>query len=226
MSTNTNRLRETRILEIMGKYTADGWQVERQPQLECLPEDLRPDIAAHKEGANKAIDVTTRAALSVSDRSLRLAQILNPMPDWEYILNLLAEPQYPPAPETARPLTTSETLANLAQARRAQKEHLSDAAFMLAWAAAQAALHTLITAKGVPERRPPAVAYAAYQALDLDVLDNQEYEALNDLWRTHNAIVHGFTNDRDRPQSLQTMMDMATQLVHRARSVREYSSFT
>ena len=133
---------------------------------------------------------------------------------------LVGEPERLDAPENAQPFTGEDILSRIEEADGALAAGFSEAAFLLAWSACEAAVRAMVAAEGVDIRRVTQAAYVMGQAVFHGALSSDDDMYLSDMLGYRNAIVHGFAVkdfDADRAKEL----IIAARKLHRACAVPE-----
>ncbi len=175
----------------VAEYRSKGYEVEQDVPLEFLPGFLA-DLVVRKDGETKVIEVKYRASLAASPKTGELARILHNKPGWSFELLLVGEPEKLDSPEGARSIAVEEVRQRLAEAEKALRHGLSEAAFLLVWSAFEAAVRELIAAEGVSITRVTQSGYVLDQAVYHGVISRVDYDYLADMRRYRNAIAHGF----------------------------------
>ena len=176
------------------EYRRKGYEVSRECPLEFMP-GFVADLVARKGDEVVVMEVSTRAALALNLRIKELAEILRSKPGWSFELLLVGEPEKLDSPEGARLFGSQEILQRIDQAERALELGLAEAAFVMAWSAFEAATRALVVAEGVPSAVITTPGHLLDQAVFLGALSRVDYDAMTDLMKYRNAIVHGFEPD-------------------------------
>ena len=173
------------------EYRSRGYEVEENCSLEFLP-GFRADLVVRKGNEVKVIEVKFRTSLAPSLKIRELAQILHDKPGWSLELLLVGEPEKLDSPEGAQSFAREEILQRLAEAEKVLARGSGEAAFLLVWAAFEAATRALIAAEGVSIARVTKAGYVLDQAVFHGVISREDYHYLADMRRYRNAIAHGF----------------------------------
>ena len=174
------------------EYLRRGYEVMRQPQLDFLP-DFRPDLVARKGDEAIVIEVKARSSLAANPKIREFAEIIRSKPGWSFELILVAEPEKLDSPDDAQSLGSEGILGQIEKAEKALEAGLSEAAFLLAWSACEAAVREMNASQGVSTKGISTPSYVLNQAVSQGVISRDEYNKLTGMMRYRNAIVHGFS---------------------------------
>ncbi len=174
------------------EYRRKGYEVSRDPHLDFLP-DFRPDLVARKGDEAIVIEVKARSSLAANPRIRELAEIIRSKPGWSFELLLVSEPEKLDSPEDAWPFGRERILEQIEKAERALESNLTDAAFLLAWSACEAAIREKNASQGISAKGIPTASYVLNQAVSQGLVSRDEYNKLTGMMRYRNAIVHGFS---------------------------------
>lgn len=172
------------------EYRDQGYEVTLETPLDFLP-GYRADLIARKDGETKVVEVKSRSSLAANPKIRELAEIVDSKPGWSFELLLVAQPEKLEAPEGERSLERGHILQRIEEAENLLADH-SDAAFLLAWAACEAALRMLIREHGEPGNGITTTKHLLNQATFLGILSREKYRHLTHMQRYRNAIVHGY----------------------------------
>lgn len=156
---------------------------------------FRPDLIVRKDDQVTVIEVKARSSLAANPKIRELSQIIHSKPGWSFELLLVSEPEKLDPPKGAQPFDEEKILKRVDEAERALESGLSEAAFLLAWSACEAAIRALIAAQGVSNESITTPGYVLNQAVSHGVISRDEYRNLTGILRYRNAIVHGFALD-------------------------------
>ncbi len=141
------------------------------------------------------IEVKARSSLAANPKIRELSQIIHSKPGWSFELLLVSEPEKLDPPKGAQPFGEENILKRIVEAEIALESGLSEAAFLLAWSACEAAIRSLVAAQGVSNDSITTPGYVLNQAVSHGVISRDEYRNLTGMLRYRNAIVHGFALD-------------------------------
>lgn len=195
MAINTETLSEKseRInLELAAEeYRRKGYRVLREPRLDFLP-NYRPDLVVEKDGEKKVIEVKSRSSLLGNNAIVEMAKIVYAQPGWSFDLHMIGEPEALHTPETAASYETDEIQTRLDRAESLRTTGVREAAFLVAWAACEAAIRKLMEIHGFNNARITATTHLFDQATYHGVISRDDYFRLLDAAAYRNAFVHGF----------------------------------
>ena len=173
------------------EYRSRGYEVLQDAPLYFMP-GFRADLLVRKNGETRVIAVQTRTGLAVTPALEELAEAISTMPGWSFDLQLVSEPERLDAPESAEPFDAADIGRHVDEAERALAAGFVEAAFVLAWSAAEAAVRSLAAAAGVDIQRVTQSSYLLRHAAHRDAISQRDYERLSEMLAYRNAIVHGF----------------------------------
>ena len=178
------------------EYRSKGYEVSEEILLEFLP-GSKADMIVQKNDETKLIEVRSRSSLAADQRIRELAQIINSKPGWSFELVLAAEPQNLDSPEGAHSFERESVLKRVEDAEEALNLGLSDAAFLLAWSACEAAIRNLVADHGVSSKNITRAGHVLDQAVFLGIISRDDYQYLKEMNKYRNAIVHAFSVGED-----------------------------
>ncbi len=190
-ATNTEYLLARKTAE---EYRSRGYEVSEGTPLDFLP-GFRADLVARKGEEVKVIEVKARSSLGANPKIAELARIIDANPGWSFELLLVGEPEKLDSPEGAHSVDGENITQRIEEAEKALAAGLSEAAFLLAWSACEAAARELIAAEGAPDAGIATASYVLDQATFQGVISRDEYNNLTGMRKYRNAIVHGFSVD-------------------------------
>jgi uncharacterized protein YutE (UPF0331/DUF86 family) len=176
------------------RYTGEGYRFFRYPGREIVPAflgDFRPDAIAIGPEDRIVIEVKTTRGSSDPDRLSRVASLFSGHPDWKFVVVFAdEEPQDRPLSNVSRTriereIEVAEDLADQGQLR---------AAFLLAWAALEAAARQLLADAGEMQNRAKPPRQILEQLEREGLLDPDSARLLWDYVQLRNATVHGDLN--------------------------------
>lgn len=191
---NTNR-ESQRVTELANEYKAKGFDVTIPRSSKDNPFFLRespyiPDLIATSAKENLVIEVKSRKTAGTLGTLSEIAERVNSQPSWKFVLVLTnprnintREPIEGPSPAKAMALLEKSRALGLSD-----QTH-TEAAFLFAWAALEAALHSMAvstTASQTPRSVWTLVRDAAMQG-NIARSDSNE---LNHLFKMRNSLLH------------------------------------
>ena len=174
------------------EYRSKGYEVSRGALLDFFP-GFRADLIVRKDDEVKVIEVKSRSSLAANPKISELARIIDSKPGWSFELLLVGEPEKLDSPEGAQSFEGENIVQRIEEAEQSLEAGLSEAAFLLAWSACEAAIRELIAAQGVSNTDITTPGYVLDQAIFHGVISRDEYRSLTSMRKYRNAIVHGFS---------------------------------
>jgi len=200
-------------------YRREGYDVVVKPRGDQLPPFLagfEPDLIATTGHESVVVAVKTRADLRSSADLIALAGAVEARPGWRLDLSVTPPEHVSVVDEDAQSLDHDETLARMTAALTLSQDQQGEAALLLAWSAAEAALRTYAARKQVPleSDQPVDVVVALYS---LGLLDRDDYDVLRRGLHVSTIVAHGFR----LPQSERRL---AANLVRKVRELLRVST--
>ena len=194
------------------EYRSKGYEVSRETQLDFLP-GFRTDLVVRKGDEVKVIEVKSRASLAANDRITELARAIYAKPGWSFELLMVGEPEQLDSPEGAQSFEDQKIVRRIEEAEKALAAGLSEAAFLLAWSAGEAAVRALLASHGIPQRGITTPGYVLDQSIFHGVISAKEYHSLTDMLKYRNAIVHGYSVSDFSDELVTKLIDTARHLI-------------
>lgn len=182
-----------RLEEIAQEYIDKGYRVLFQPQADQRPDFLKPfqpDLIVSKGDEYIVVEVKSRGQLGEETQVKNLARAVREKHNWKFELVLLG-PENALSVGQALPLTPEEIRQTIEEARRLLENKSLEAALLVAWSAAEAALRTLAEQEDIGARQA-VPAYLLKQMAAEGVISQQVYHALMDILKIRQAVAHGF----------------------------------
>lgn len=207
---------EARTLEqVAQEYRRKGYEVVVQPGAAHLPRSfakLTPDILARRGNEVVVVEVKSRENLRQAPLASELAKAVQAQPGWRFEL-VIANPEHQiPMPGGAEAWQQKEVQKRLQEAQGLFDTGHEEAALVLTWSAAEAAMRLAILREGLPMDRPDA-AYLMKQLAFEGVLSRHDY---NVLWRAmelRNAVAHGHRPPELDPRAVRDVLAIASRLL-------------
>ena len=196
----TIALEKQRARALAKEYRGKGYEVIEGPAPEQLPDFLsgyKPDLLVQKGDEAVVVKVKSRSSLAKDPQVRDLARLLQAKPGWNFELVVVGEGEKLSIPEGARPFGREDILQGMEAAEKLLESGFSEAALLLAWSAAEAAVRLLTEEEGILlDRHTPL--YILKQAATNGVISRDDYNFLMNAMKYWNAIAHGFkTSDFD-----------------------------
>lgn len=202
---------QKRVRKIAENYRQRGYRVTIEPFPTQLPDFLqsfRPDVLAEGPDESVVIEIRSPKKAHQADEWTRLADAVRQHPGWRLEL-VLDNPLEQGIPKT---ITREQVEARLAEGRQLAQEGRLDAALLLTWSAAEAAMRLTSETNEVdlPDTRTETVISRLYMD---GLLDREEYDALLRLMRLRNQVAHGFRKGRLSSASVKRLQAIALRLL-------------
>ena len=177
------------------EYRSKGYEVIREAPLDFF-HDFTADLLVHKDCQSKVIEVMTRSSLATYNHSIgELAKMIESKPCWSFELILVGEPHKLHSPKGAHSFKGESIDLLIKQSRKSLEAGLPEAAFLLAWSAAEATIRELLTEEVAPSDTVTSPQHVLSLGVFNGILARRESDALEHLRKYRNAIVHGFSVD-------------------------------
>jgi REase_AHJR-like len=184
-----------RLREVAEEYRGRGYEVLLEPKRKHLPRALarfHPDLVARKGDELVVVEVKSRSTLRQDPQLGELARAVRAHPGWRFEL-IIANPEHDGlVPEGAQAWEERDVLERLDEARSLLNAGHLEAALLLAWSAAEAALRLLAEADEVASSRQDA-AYLLKQLAFTAALTREQFQFLQNMFELRNAFAHGHT---------------------------------
>lgn len=189
METSTASAATRRVEQIANEYKDKGYEVVVEPEVRQLPGPLagfRPDLVVRRGDEVVVIEVKSRASLG-DPRLQALAEAVRSQPGWRFELVLLRPELGPPG---TREWTDADVMHTLSQVETLLGSGHQEAALLLAWSAAEAALRLLAHKERLELEREDA-PYLLKLLVSRAALTRAQYDLLWDVLQSRNAVAHG-----------------------------------
>jgi hypothetical protein len=205
---------EEGIRAVAERYRKLGYEVIVEPRPSLLPAGLRrfhPALVARNGNENVLIEVKSKASLDRSPELPAVAQAVERLLGWRFELVIVNPELSSSVPVTGAPLSRVEIAKRLNEARKLNSLGHLQAAVLLAWSAAEAALRRA-AAKGSFNPMGYGPAAILKELYSLGKLSADVYETLNGALEVRNALAHGFRDKVSRP-SVEQICDAIERLL-------------
>lgn len=204
---------EELLTYMIGKdYRNKGYEILPCHQLDFLP-GFTPDLVVRRGRETKVIEVKSRSSLAASPKTEEWAQIIRSKPGWSFELVLVGEPEKLDSPEGLQAIETPDIVARIDQAEGVLDLGFTEAAFLLAWTALEAAIRMCIAELGSSNTEVTTTGHIIDQAAFLGVISRQEYRSLMAAREYRNAISHGFGLDNFDDKPVKNLLRAARDLL-------------
>lgn len=186
-----------------------------EPRGDELPPFLsrfEPGLIAFNDHESVVVEVKTRRDLPKSREIVDLADAVNGHDGWRFDLAIVKPERQPLVDEDAEGLTRQEIAARLVSTRHLAQQRQDDAALLLVWSAAEAALRLVAEQQRVTlENEQPA--YVVKRLYTLGMMSRHDYDLLQRGLEMRNTIAHGFRPPRAEPKLVDGLADLVEQLL-------------
>lgn len=188
MSTATLHTGTQKLQEVAEIFRRRGYQVRVEPSLQEIPAFLngyRPDLIA--EGPNDSIIVEVKASGRVHPDDWRtLAETVSNQPGWHF--EIVASPL---AERHLANLSSDEVRQKLAASANLATQGAPDAALVLTWAAAEAAIR-IVSARYKLDLRDDMPGTLITSLYTEGLIERKDYDLLTNSLTQRNAVAHGY----------------------------------
>lgn len=199
---------EEAIARAAEKYRKDGYTVALDAPPEALPPELRRDVPrliATRNGRSTLCEVWVRGELHDLPPQT--------MPrGWDFDAVLLPKPEYPDAPGPGFEATPEFAAQLLDEFDNLLPNGAARARFLVAWAAAEAAMRVAARRTGLETDRL-APRDVARELVHAGVISNDRYDAFRDLLPVRNRLAHGVPGDGPRADQVEFLAGIARELI-------------
>lgn len=226
MSPSVDRFEETEqeaVRAVASRYQKRGYDVVREPAREILPKPLRrfqPDLIARGPHETVVVEVKSRSSLGKDPRLAEFARTVERIPGWRFEL-VVANPEIESSvPLDERSLTKREILRRLDEAARLEADGHREAALLLAWSAAEAALRHKSRACGIKPDGQSGMSIAK-SLYSIGEIAKSTFDDLTDMFHLRNSLVHGFRAERPIQTRIERFETEIKKLVSNGRATQE-----
>ena len=176
-------------------YRRKGYRVSREPRLDFLS-GFVPDLVVEKNGEKKVIKVKSRSSMLGNESIVEMAKLVYSQPGWSFDLHMIGEPEAMDTPASAKSYGVDDILGRLTDAERVSRSESVETAFLLAWAACEAAIRGLSAMYGVGNERITTFTHLLDQAAYHGVISRDDYFHLSGAAVFRNAFSYMVTRWR------------------------------
>jgi hypothetical protein len=209
----TATLTEKDALErVAREYRDRGYVVVVEPQLNEIPEFLRntrPDLIAFSEVENVLIEVKQTSQLRQSSDLAEFARLVEGQPGWRFELITIANLDS----SAPKRWTVSDILARLEEANSAAESGYYQAAFLLAYAASEAAVFAWADSISSNKlvRSPLRTARAIVRQMVIDgAIKQPAFAQFQRMEELRNALAHGVESKEASIADVDALIEFAT----------------
>ncbi|MEZ4734644.1 MAG: hypothetical protein R3E79_46730 [Caldilineaceae bacterium] len=225
MKHKLTELEQRRLAELARDYRNQGYTVITEPTKEQLPAFLasfQPDMLAYNTQENVVFLVRSQSTLTASPELAGIAKTVEGQPGWRFDLVVTnTRPKAGFATATDQLLNRTQVMTRLQESDELSTQEHGEAAFLLAWSAAEAVLRTVAGREKVAPVRSSSEAVAK-NLYAHGLLDREQYETLREGLNVRNAIVHGYQEPPAYAYVLHKLQALTRQLLNEEALVRIY----
>lgn len=193
MTTTATTPEQMRIQSLAAEYRARGYEVVVEPAADALPDFLlnrHVDLIARRGSEQLVVEVKSRGNLTTEKGVRELARLVRSHPDWSFELVVVGDSENPPF-AGANSLQRNEILKMADDAEMICDTGSTEAALLLAWAGAEAALRLAIQQEGIAltDVNP---AFILKKAVTEGLIARSDYELAARAMKYRNAVAHGY----------------------------------
>jgi uncharacterized protein YutE (UPF0331/DUF86 family) len=214
----TSEPRERLVLQrLRDRYEREGYSFYAYPPGDLLPHFLgnyRPDAIALKDNEKIAIEIKGRTTEQSRMRLSEIARIFQGQKYWHFLVFNIEDFDRDPnirvygVDEIEDALREVDHLAESGQVR---------AAFVLGWAALEAAVRALLAGDPADKMRPISSDQISELLAGTGLVEQNAARMLRELSRVRNALVHGDLGVEVDQPSIQSLEDIIRSLVDKLR---------
>lgn len=207
------RIAEREVADVKAaEYAGKGYKVTRDVPLDFLP-GYRADVVAEKDGEYKVIEIKSRTSMRPIPALREIERVVGSRPGWSYELQIVSEPEKLSTVEAYEWLDEAGIQTRLTQAERLGAEGFVEAALLIAWAAAEAALRLLLADEGVAIDRATESAYILGLSVAHGAISRGDYQTLLLLMAHRNTVAHGFVASTVAPTAAGDLIGVVRRLI-------------
>jgi uncharacterized protein YutE (UPF0331/DUF86 family) len=201
------------------QYRDEGYEVILRPRGKDLPDfldRLEPDLIARNRSETVVVEIKTKGDLATDHHLRDLAAIVNAQPGWRFDL-VVSNPQiWPDAiPSDASERDVSEIRSLTDSAARLLSLGELEAACLIAWSAAEAAMRQVARREAIELERNDS-EFVLKTLYAEGILSRGDYEQLQKSMRIRNALAHGLKYDRLPPRMPEYLTKVVDRLLKNA----------
>lgn len=216
-----------RIRELANEYGSKGYDVVLPRTKFDVPEFLRdegyiPDLVVTSKDENLIIEVKTTQSVRHDKHIAKISELVNRNGNWQFLF-VLTNPKR--GEESSAPSPSSERWHELLEQSRqlaTQAPHLTDAAFVLAWAAFEGAVREAYASAGSASQAKPATTKSPLSQLRdaaiLGLLDRNDLSRLEKLFVMRSCIVHATDGPQPSATDIEFLQGLTNDIARTALS--------
>ena len=209
-------IKQNHVLKIKTEEISRGYTVFENPTIDFLPADFQADLLVVKGQDNYVHVVQNRVMLATNTESLgQAAEILRNRDHWQFVLNLVGEPESVTVPANVTPSEIEKIYTRLTRTMQLDEKGLdSEAVFIMCWSACEALIRLILIDEGEYEINRPVVSeYLIGILQSMYIFTDEDINLLKYMVKINNVLAHGFDDADFSEDDVTTMMAMCDALV-------------
>ena len=217
MEMSAKSLERRRIKSVAKEYKEKGYTVTVEPRHDELPvflHDATPDIVATRGDDNVVIEIKTSTTVSRNDEIMRLAELVENMPEWRFELVITNPRGRRLTEEPEQELGVQQLWKRLRESERLVEIGSLEAAALLAWSTAEGAARSLLQSEGIKLKKY-SPGYLIKRAYSDGLMTQRDYNVLHKAITLRNTIVHGYNARSISESQVSQILEVTKQLLDR-----------
>lgn len=219
MKNQMTELERKRLLELAREYRKSGYEVIIEPNEKQLPSFIapfRPDMIAWNTVESVVFEVKSQKTLSSSPELQDIARAVHGRKGWRFELVVTnSKDKDVVAAETEEILDYTEILSRLQEAQILSQQEFGEAAFIIAWSAAEAVMRKIAARERVAKDNS-SFEYLSKNLYAQGILEKDQYETFLEAARIRNSIVHGYKEPRSLAKTFNKVVSITNKLLSEA----------
>lgn len=214
MKTSFAKREDKKVHDLAREYRSQGYEVVLQPKgnrWSNILGNFVPDLIAHRGEEHIIIEVKSRDTISNSERLAEVAQRIEGLPGWSLEL-VVTNPQSSKTFDGSS-LDPYSLKKRLAEANKLLSKNSYEAALVLGWSAAEAALRVMAKNEKVSSR-PGNARHLLKFLYTRGLFAERDFELLDSAYLKRSEIVHGF-EVKTAKNVVRSFLDAVSRLVGR-----------
>jgi hypothetical protein len=208
---------EQALAQVAEQYRCEGYRVILHPGGGDVPpfaEGQEVDLVAYRDEEKVLVQVkVSREDLRDDAGAIRMAELVNSQPGWRFDLIVLNPngSAYQVSPDASEP-PLERIEQNLASAEQMSNTGELQLAFVISWAALEAAMRYAARGSGI-EVKSAAPSFLLRALYSEGLLHRNEFDQLNEALKVRNALVHGMMIPAVNPSVPRYVVGVARRLL-------------
>jgi uncharacterized protein YutE (UPF0331/DUF86 family) len=214
MATGNVTAEHKRLRDVAEDYRQRGYRVTVEPSGIQLPDFLRAyrlDMIAESPDESVVIEIRSRGTAPEKTDWAELAKTVQQHPGWR--LELIVGSDLDKSAVAV--IDRSEIEARLQEGLRLGETNMLDAALLITWSAAEAAMRLVGKKQKVdlPDSRPATIISRLYTD---GIIEREEYDRLMRTTHMRNAVAHGLRQDGVDAELIEQLRQLTLRLLRSA----------